>query len=153
MRNRRSVLIATASVIAALIASLTAGCRAPQAFPDHAAVTTQDLSVRDWAAVEADPEAFTGRTASLVGEVFAPFDAQSSPPNVQMFVTSDEPVGVAVVAVTSDPGFRAGDHIAVRGRILGEYRGTGAFAGSEMTSVLVEAFSVEPTTIPVPSKP
>jgi hypothetical protein len=139
--------------LAVLAVSLTAGCSAGQAFPEHAAVSTQQLSVGDWGDVEADPIAFTGRTVNIVGEVFAPFDAQSSTPNVQMFVNPDEPVGVAVIAVTSDPGFKKGDVIAVRGKILGEYRGVGPFAGSEMTPVLVEASSVELTASPGPAKP
>ncbi|MDR3687447.1 MAG: hypothetical protein P4L93_10875 [Coriobacteriia bacterium] len=153
MRNRYTVFSVAAWAIAALAVGLVAGCSAHPVFPQHAAIATQQLHVADWGDVEADPSAFTGRTVSLVGEVFAPYDAQSSPPNVQMFVTSDEPVGAAVIAVNSDPGVKKGDHIAVKGRILGEYTGTGPFAGSGMTAVLVQAFSIEPTTFPEPVKP
>jgi hypothetical protein len=53
-----------------------------------------------------------------------------------------------MVAVTTDPKVRAGGYVTVEGTIVGSVPNAGRFAGTDVTVVLIEGTSVEPTNSP-----
>jgi hypothetical protein len=149
LRARKATYIMAASIAAALAVGTLAGCASGvPGQPSRSASRDTSFTAQDWHVLDADPEAHKGARVSFVGKVFSPFEAQQIPPNIQVFVNPVDASGVAVVTVAKDPGVKIGEYVAVEGTVLGRFEGTGPFSGADVTAVLVQASSIQPTATP-----
>jgi hypothetical protein len=150
LRRRRAKVHCAVSLAAVLAIGLLAGCSAgTSSLPPQAAAPVQRFTAGNWTTLAANPNAFRGSLVSFVGQVFQPFDKQSTPPNIQLFVLPMGVTAVAVVTIDSDPHVKNGSYVAVEGHVLGEFKGKSPFEGATgVTPVLVQATSLEATAGP-----
>jgi hypothetical protein len=105
------------------------------------AVDTRALTMEDWPAVAADPEAFEGRDVrGLVGRVFA-VEQTGRGFDVHVWTTSDFSDGNTIVSIGA-PGAPSnvaeGDYLSVDGVLQGSFTGESA-SGDTITATLVQA--------------
>ena len=150
MRRTHKALICAMAMAMGLGLVMLTGCSGGAS--DHPRTGTTrggPFGAGNWHVLDADPDAYRGASVSFVGKVFAPYDAEQTPPIIQVFADPEGASGVAAVALAGDPGFRAGDYVTVKGTVLGAFRGRGAaFSGSGVTTVLIHGSSVTTAAAP-----
>jgi hypothetical protein len=103
---------------------------------------------QNWGTLDANPDVYKGAAVSFVGKVAMAYDPAASPPSILVFAVPKSGSGITVVAVFTDPGVKAGQYVAVVGKVIGRFTGRGPFSGSDVSPVLVQATSVEATSGP-----
>lgn len=135
-------------LIAVAVALLVAGCASENATdsssatgPPPPAAGTRALTMDDWPAVVATPDAFVGREVrGIVGRVLVVEDLGAGL-EVQMLTSSDFSDGNTIVKIPAKDAPTAvteGDHLRVDGIAQGSFTGENA-TGSQITTPIVQA--------------
>jgi hypothetical protein len=142
------ITVVIAVVAGAGCSSENAADQSPTTHAPSGVVDRRAVTMKDWPAVAASPDAFEGREVrGLVGRVFA-VEQEGRGFNVQMWTTSDFSGGntmVAIPAAGAPSNVAEDDYLRVDGVLQGSFTGENA-SGGVITATLVQATAARKIT-------